>query len=81
MARRSPRPSLPRGERSLLVGGVVSGAVTARDGVVRVEEEAEWGSVVSQRLMGLAGDIDAGELETAAAIEQARVLIAGATRP
>lgn len=53
-------------------------AIAASDGV-HVDEEAEWGSVVSQRLMELADQVDDGEVDTATAAATARGLIRAAT--
>ncbi len=47
----------------------------AGDGIVRVAEEAEFGSVIAADLMGWAEEIVAGTLSTADALERARVLI------
>lgn len=60
------------------VRGAWDAAIAEFDGV-HVDEEAEWGSVVSQRLMELADRVQAGEIDTAAASEAARGLIHGAT--
>ncbi len=50
----------------------------AKDGGVTVTEEADNGSVTGPRLMGLADEIAAGGKDPAAAIAEARNLIAGA---
>lgn len=47
------------------------------DGVVRVTEEAQAGSVTGPRLMGLADEIAAGKTSEAKAVAEARALIAG----
>ncbi|HEY1073758.1 DUF6607 family protein [Brevundimonas sp.] len=56
-------------------------AVVARDGGVHVEEEAQTGVVTGPPLMDLAAKIQAGEITTQAAIDQARATITAATRP
>jgi hypothetical protein len=53
-------------------------AIAAGNGVY-IEEEAQFGSVVSAQLMTWADEIQAGDLTTEAASEQARALIAQAT--
>lgn len=55
--------------------------VAARDGGIRVAEEADNGSVTGPRLMGLADDVVSGKTSTPDAIAQARRIIAEATRP
>jgi hypothetical protein len=47
------------------------------DGVVRVTEEADAGSVTGPRLMGLADEIAEGKTSVAQAIAEARAVIAG----
>lgn len=54
-------------------------AAIARSGGVRIEEQADWGSVVSERLMGLADQVASGALDEAVASAQAQALIAEAT--
>jgi hypothetical protein len=54
-------------------------AVIAKHGGVSVAEEAENGSITGPKLMGLADDIEAGKIETGAAIAEARKAIAEAT--
>jgi len=53
-------------------------AIARRRGVY-VEEQADWGSVVSERLMGLADTIHNDEAQTQPALAEARALIATAT--
>lgn len=55
----------------------------AKDKGVDVTEEAQNGSVTGPKLMGLAEEIVEGKIDTAAAVSQAKTLIAGAekTRP
>ncbi|MES1972450.1 MAG: DUF6607 family protein [Pseudomonadota bacterium] len=55
-------------------------AAIARDKGVSVAEVAETGSASGERLMGFADDIQAGKLTSAAAIEQARAVIAEVTK-
>lgn len=55
-------------------------AVIARTGGVHVEEEAQAGAVTGPPLMGLADQIVAGETTEAAAVAEARRVIAEATR-
>lgn len=55
--------------------------VTARDGGVYIKEQAQWGSVTSERLMTLAYDLEAGKVTTKAASDKARNLILTATSP
>lgn len=55
--------------------------VAARDGGIHVQEEAENGAVTGPTLMDLADRINAGTVQTADAIAQARTLIETATRP
>ncbi|MET0274489.1 MAG: DUF6607 family protein [Phenylobacterium sp.] len=52
----------------------------AREGGVRVTEEAQNGSVTGPKLMGLADEIAEGKVDTPAAVAQARSLIAGPER-
>jgi hypothetical protein len=51
-----------------------------RDGGLVVREEAQAGSMIGPRLMGLADEIAEGKTTTAAAAAAARTLIAGETR-
>lgn len=53
-------------------------AIAAGNGVY-IEEQADWGSVVSERLMTWADEIQAGSMTTEAASAQATALIAEAT--
>jgi hypothetical protein len=46
-----------------------------------VKEQADWGSVTSERLMTLADDIEAGRTDTATAAGTARALILAETGP
>jgi hypothetical protein len=55
--------------------------VARRDGGIRVKEQADWGSVTSERLMTLADDIEAGRTDTATAAGTARALILAETGP
>nr|WP_313391256.1 DUF6607 family protein [Brevundimonas diminuta] len=55
-------------------------AIIARDGGVRVAEEAETGAITAPPLMKLADQVQAGELTTEAAVAQARVLIEATAR-
>ncbi len=48
-------------------------------GGIAIQEEAQAGTVISARLLGLADDIQQGKATEAAAIAEARKLIAGAT--
>ena len=52
----------------------------ARDGGVKVTEEADNGTVIGSKLMGLADDITDGKIDQAKAVAQARSVIAGETR-
>ncbi len=54
-------------------------AAIERGNGVRIEEEANYGSVVSERLMTWADEIQSGDLEQATAIQQADALIQSAT--
>lgn len=54
-------------------------AAIQRGNGVRIEEEAQYGSVVSERLMTWADEIQSGDLEQARAIQQADALIQEAT--
>ena len=49
----------------------------AKDGGVTVTEEAENGSIVGPKLMGLADEVAAGKMAPASAVAEARTLIAG----
>lgn len=53
--------------------------VAARDGGIRIKEQADWGSVTSEKLMTMADDIEKGTLASAAAASEARQLILKAT--
>jgi hypothetical protein len=53
--------------------------VMARDKGINVTEQADWGSVTSERLMTLADAIEAGKTTTAAASAEARTIIMTAT--
>jgi hypothetical protein len=53
--------------------------VIARDKGISIGEQADWGSVVSERLMTMADKVESGELAEVAAIAQARQLILGET--
>jgi hypothetical protein len=55
--------------------------VIARDKGIRVAEQADWGSVTSERLMKLADAVEAGTTPVAAAKAEARQLIMTATAP
>ena len=55
-------------------------AAIARDGGVRVTEEAQAGSVTGPKLMGLADEIAEGKIEVAKATAEAKALIAGAEK-
>jgi hypothetical protein len=55
--------------------------VMQRDKGINVTEQADWGSVTSERLMTLADDIEAGKTTTAAAGAEARTIILAATAP
>ena len=61
------------------VRGFWDTAIAAGDGAVHVDEQADWGSEVSEALMTLAGQVQEGETTTEAAIEQARTIIAEET--
>jgi hypothetical protein len=52
----------------------------ARNGGVRVTEEADNGTVIGPKLMDLADDIADGKIDTAKALAEARTAIAGETR-
>jgi hypothetical protein len=54
-------------------------AAIARDGGVRVEEEAQNGAITGPTLMGLADQIYAGSVQTPSALADARAAIAHAT--
>lgn len=51
-------------------------AIAERGGVIHIQEEAQTGVVTGPPLMDLAEKIQSGEVTTAAAIEQARAIIA-----
>jgi hypothetical protein len=53
--------------------------VAERDRGISIKEQADWGSVTSEKLMTLADEIEAGKVKTAAASAEARTLILGAT--
>ncbi|MCW6534071.1 DUF6607 family protein [Sphingomonas lycopersici] len=55
-------------------------AAIARDKGVSITEVADTGSAGAERLMGLADDIQAGKIKTAAAIERGRAIVAEVTR-
>ncbi len=61
------------------VRGFWDAAITAGQGTIHVDEQADWGSEVSEALMTLAGQIQDGEMTTEAAIAQARTIIAEET--
>ena len=61
------------------VRGFWDAAILAGDGQVHVDEQAEWGSEVSEALMTLADRIQAGEVATDDGIAQARRIIAAET--
>ena len=61
------------------VRGAWDQAIAERGGVY-VEEQADWGSVVSQQLMTLATNIHDDEAETQPALAEARAAIAQATQ-
>jgi hypothetical protein len=52
----------------------------ARNGGVKVTEEADNGTVIGPKLMGLAYDIADGKIDTTKALAEARTVIAGETR-
>jgi hypothetical protein len=54
-------------------------AAIVRNGGVKVVEEAQNGSVTGSKLMGLADDIEAGKVNTDAAVTEAKKVIAEAT--
>ncbi len=49
--------------------------VIARDKGIAIAEQAQWGSVTSQRLMTMADKVEAGEMTSAAASAEARTII------
>lgn len=53
--------------------------VIARDKGINIGEQADWGSVVSERLMTMADKVESGEMPEAAAIAEARQIILGET--
>ncbi|MBX3482664.1 DUF6607 family protein [Phenylobacterium sp.] len=55
-------------------------AAIAKDGGVRVTEEAQNGSVTGPKLMGLADEIAEGKMDVAKASAEAKALIAGAEK-
>lgn len=57
------------------VRGFWDSAIAAGQGTIHVDEQADWGSEVSEALMTLAGQIQDGETTTEAAIVQARTII------
>lgn len=61
------------------VRGFWDAAVQAGGGTIHVDEQAEWGSEVSEALMTLAGRIQDGEVTTDQAIAEAEQIIAGET--
>jgi hypothetical protein len=54
-------------------------AVIARDKGIAVGEQADWGSIVSERLMTMADKVESGDLAETAAMAEARRLILGET--
>lgn len=54
--------------------------VARRDGGIRVEEQADWGSVTSEKLMTMADEIETGRMASAEAAKAARTLILEATK-
>ena len=54
--------------------------VARRDRGIRVKEQADWGSVTSERLMTMADDIEAGRTSSEAAAKEARTLITETTK-
>lgn len=54
-------------------------AITRGRGRIRIGEQADWGSVTSEALMGLADRIHGGAAQTAPALAQAQAAIAQAT--
>ena len=61
------------------VRGFWDAAIAAGQGTIHVDEQADWGSEVSEALMTLAGQIQDGETTTEAAIVRARTIIAEET--
>jgi hypothetical protein len=55
--------------------------VARRDKGIHIEEQAEWGSVTSEKLMTWADDIEKGTMTTEAAAREARALILTSTAP
>jgi hypothetical protein len=55
-------------------------AVIARDKGIAITEQADWGSVTSERLMTMADKVEAGEMTEAAASAEARRIILGETQ-
>jgi hypothetical protein len=55
--------------------------VIARDKGINVKEQADWGSVTSERLMKLADAVEEGKTPLASAIAEARQIIMLATAP
>jgi hypothetical protein len=55
-------------------------AVMARDKGIAVAEQADWGSVTSERLMTMADKVEAGEMTEAAASAEARRIILAETQ-
>lgn len=51
----------------------------ARDNAIRIQEEAQAGTVISARLLEMADEIQEGDMQTAAAIAEAQRLIPEAT--
>ena len=61
------------------VRGFWDAAIAAGQGTIHVDEQADWGSEVSEALMTLASQIQDGETTSEAAIVQARTIIAEET--
>lgn len=61
------------------VRGLWDEAIAAGTGTIHVDEEAEWGSEVSEALMTLADRIQGGEIATEAAVSEAARIIAEET--
>lgn len=55
-------------------------AVIARDKGIAIKEQADWGSVTSERLMTMADKVEAGEMTEAAASAEARRIILAETQ-
>lgn len=61
------------------VRGLWDNAIAAGDGQIHVDEQAEWGSEVSEALMTLADRVQSGEVAINTAIAQAEQIIAEET--